>query len=420
MPLTRRHFLSTSAASLAMLMPRKGMATASRPAFRRGGAIHTMMNWGTLQSDDPATYLSRPFETPRNDFPAGLIADFASLGFDFIRLTLDVGPFLQLQHADREVLDQKLVSNIQRFHDLGLGVIIDCHPVEQVPLYSAPSILDDLEGTLFADYAAMIARLATLLASIRTGPLALELMNEPVVRDASHRIQVRTWGAAQLFLHDAARRAAPDLPLILTGADYGGISGLSDLDPSPFLDSNVHFSFHYYMPLSFTHQGIDFGTDDAPASPYVVDLPYPYDAVSAADIAAMTEARIARSLLTPEGKAAALNQARRIMDGFLSDAWNRQRIESDFARVSLWADKHNVARERILLGECDVTRRVEGFIGAADVYRKRWLSDVTHTASANGFGWALWEINSREMGIDIAGDANRIDRRIVDVLAMSG
>jgi endoglucanase len=420
MPLTRRQFLSASAAALMTAPVRAGAALESNPSFRRGGAVHSMMNWGALQDDDPGRYLPRPFETPRNAFPAALIQDFARSGFDFIRLTLDVGPFMQLQGADREALEQKLIDNIRLFHDLGLAVIVDCHPVEQVPAYSAPSILDDLEGPLFASYTAMIGRLATLLAAVQSGNVALELMNEPVIREASHRTQVKVWGAAQLVLHDAARRAAADLPLLLTGANYGGISGLRDLDPSPFIDSNTLFSFHYYMPISFTHQGVDFGTADAPASPYVVDLPYPYDAVPAKEIAAAIEARIAAdTALDAPSRVATQNHAQRILEGFLSGAWNRERIESDFADVEAWADRNGVARHRIVMGECGVTRRIAGFTGANDLYRKRWLSDVTHLAQAGGFGWALWGIESREMGIYRSDDKDRVDGDVVAALAMS-
>jgi len=78
-----------------------------------------------------------------------------------------------------------------------------------------------------------------------------------------------------------------------------------------------------------------------------------------------------------------------------------------------------VARNRIVMGECDVTRRTAGFTGAADPDRKRWLSDVTHLAQAGGFGWALWEINSREMGINEVDDKDRVDRDVVAALAMS-
>lgn len=420
MPLTRRQFLATSAVTLPILQSGSTLANPARPnAFRRGGALHAMMNWAALQDENSRQYLPRPFEAPRNAFPAAFVQDFADCGFDCIRLTMDVGPFMQLQGSDRDALEQKLLDNIRLFHDLGLAVIVDCHPVEQVRDYSVPAILDDLEGPLFAGYTAMIGRLAGLLATVRSGHVALELMNEPVMKDTPHHIQVMVWGAAQLVLHDTARRAASDLPLLLTGADYGGISGLTELDPTPYAGSNTLFSYHYYMPLSFTHQGVDFGTDDAPALAYLSDLPYPYDAISQDEITAAIEARIAAEpALDAEQKGAARDHAMRILRDFLADGWNRKRIEDDFATVSAWADRNGLPRHRIIMGECGVTRRAAGFTGAQDVYRKQWLSDVTHVAQTEGFGWILWSIDSREMGIDDINDKNRVDRSLLAALAM--
>lgn len=414
MLVTRRQLVSAPALAL-LTPPVRSDERMSDPIFRRGGAIHTMMNWGALRENEPELYVPAPFDTPRNALPVDLLRNFAAAGFDFIRLTLDVGPFLQLQGAQKDALEQKLLDNIERLHELGLDVIVDCHPVEQVPVYSTPVILDDLEGKLFTDYTALIARLAALLARVKSGHVALELMNEPVVQQASHETQVRVWGAAQLVLHDAARRAAADLPLLLTGADYGGISGLADLDSSPFLDSNTLFSFHYYTPISFTHQGLDLGAPDAPSSPYVVDLPYPYDALSRHEIEARVEAHIAADTkLDSAGRAKVRDHAKSIVRRFLSDAWTRDRIEKDMARVAEWADSRGVKRQRVLMGECGVTGRNDHFTGANPVYRRAWLSDVTGIAEDKGFGWALWEINRPEFGIQ--GDPSRLDVEVLKAL----
>ncbi|MET3662903.1 glycoside hydrolase family 5 protein [Aquamicrobium ahrensii] len=419
MSLNRRQFLSLSAGALAVL-PRDAAAQTTRRLLHRGAGIHNMMNWGILQEGSATRYAPRPFETPRNAFPEALAREFAAAGFDFIRLSLDVGPFMQLQGSDRTALERKLLANIGRLHALGLDVLVDCHPVEQVPLYSPQSILEDLESPLFGEYRAMIVRLAAMLANVRTGRVVLELMNEPLMNNAAHRTQVMVWGAAQLSLHDAARRAAPDLPLMLTGAHYGGISGLNDLDPSPYADSNVLYSYHYYMPLSFTHQGVDYGTPDAATSPYVSDLPYPYDAIPVEEIEAALEARIAAAPLDAGAKAAAREHAQSILGRFLADGWNRQRIEDDFAIVAKWADRHAIARERIVMGEFGVTRRSGKLMGAAEIYRRRWMSDVTHVAASHGFGWSIWDLNSYQMGISRFDDETRLDRELVSVLAMPG
>lgn len=419
MSFTRRQFLSVSAGALAVLPHGAAAQATAKRAFHRGAGIHNMMNWGILQEGSSTRYVPRPFETPRNAFPEALAREFAGAGFDFIRLSLDVGPFMQLQGADRDALERKLLSTIECLHGLGLDVLVDCHPVEQVPLYSPQSILEDLEGPVFAEYRAMIVRLAALLANVRGGRVALELMNEPLMDNASHRTQVMVWGAAQLALHDAARRAASELPLLLTGANYGGISGLNDLDPSPYADSNVLYSYHYYLPISFTHQGVDFGTPDAPTSPYVSDLPYPNDTVPAKEIEAALEARIAAAPIDEAAKTAARKHAQSILKRFLADTWNRQRIEGDFATVAKWVDRNGIGHDRIIMGEFGVTRRSERLSGAAEVYRRRWMSDVTHVAASHGFGWSIWDLNSYQMGISRPDDDSRLDRDLVAALAMS-
>lgn len=430
MNFSRRSFLSLSTAALmpvaagpvAAAPVSAGKASVPTPQrlFHRGVGIHSAMNWGSLKSGSTSHYEPRPFEEPRSAFPEALVQELVPSGFDFVRLSLDVGPFIQLQGSDRTALEQKLVSNIEKLLARGLNVLVDCHPVEQVPLYSVQSILGDLESSLFADYRATIVRLATILAGLPANRVALELMNEPALANASHRTQVMVWGAAQLSLHDAARRAAPDLPLMLTGANYGGISGLNDLDPDPYTDSNVLFSYHYYFPIAFTHQGVDYGFPDAPSAGYISDLPYPSDAVPPAEIEAALEARIAALNLEPRAKAAASAHARRVLKDYLAEDWNRDRMANDFAFVAQWADRHGIAHDRIVMGEFGVTRRSDRLVGAAEIYRKRWMADATELAQANGFGWSIWDLNSYQMGISRLDDESRLDRDLLAVLTMSG
>jgi hypothetical protein len=173
------------------------------------------------------------------------------------------------------------------------------------------------------------------------------------------------------------------------------------------------------MPLSFTHQGVDFGTPDAATSPYVSDLPYPYDAIPVEEIEAALEARIAAAPLDEAARAAAREHAQSILGRFLADGWNRGRVEDDFAIVAKWADRHGIARERIVMGEFGVTRRSERLVGAAQVHRRRWMSDVTHVAASHGFGWSIWDLNSYQMGIYRDGNEDQLDQELVSALAMS-
>ena len=180
MNFNRRSFLSLSTAALLPAVAGKAHARTPDRLFHRGVGIHNAMNWGSLKPGSTSRYQPRPFEEPRSALPEALAKELVPAGFDFVRLSLDAGPFIQLQGSDRAALERKLVSNIERLHAIGLNVLVDCHPVEQVPLYSVQSILSDLEAPLFADYRAMIVRLASLLAGLPANRVALELMNMPV------------------------------------------------------------------------------------------------------------------------------------------------------------------------------------------------------------------------------------------------
>ena len=107
----------------------------------------------------------------------------------------------------------------------------------------------------------------------RTSKLALELMNEPQYGwDAP---TTERWQRMLELLHQGARAQAPDLLLVVTGARGGDATGLKALDPAPFAASNVLFSFHYYEPHDFTHQGVVSPNPSASHWRFISGLPYP-------------------------------------------------------------------------------------------------------------------------------------------------
>ncbi|NJR51207.1 MAG: glycoside hydrolase family 5 protein, partial [Leptolyngbyaceae cyanobacterium CSU_1_3] len=55
------------------------------------------------------------------------------------------------------------------------------------------------------------------------------------------------------------------------GADWGSPSDL--LNMTPIKDSKIVYAFHFYEPMSFTHQGADW----AGILEQLRDIPYPYD-----------------------------------------------------------------------------------------------------------------------------------------------
>ena len=78
------------------------------PCFHRGVAIHNMMNWATVDPAHPDRYVSPAFVGPNYETSDALLRHVSASGIDFIRLTIDPGPFLQFSGADREALYQHM------------------------------------------------------------------------------------------------------------------------------------------------------------------------------------------------------------------------------------------------------------------------------------------------------------------------
>ena len=84
--------------------------------------------------------------------------------------------------------------------------------------------------------------------------LLFEILNEP-----HNKLTSSLWNQ---FLDDAiklVRKSNPNRTLVIGTANWGGISGLSDL-VLPENDTNIIVTFHYYNPFHFTHQGAEWVT----------------------------------------------------------------------------------------------------------------------------------------------------------------
>jgi endoglucanase len=120
-----------------------------------------------------------------------------------------------------------------------LNVIIDLHHSE-------------FDGTISG--AATTERLTALWKNVaerykNTNPerVFFELRNEP------HDIKAEDWRAQAEQLIKTVRRIAPRHTLIVGFHDWNSRQAL--IDSKPFADTNIIYTFHYYDPFVFTHQG---------------------------------------------------------------------------------------------------------------------------------------------------------------------
>ena len=357
--------------------------------FHRGVSIHNMMNWAQT-APGSQIYASHPFSGPDYDVPDELLSNIAASGMDFIRLTVDPGPFLAFKGSNRANLDALLVSNIKRITGYGLGVVINFHPISQVEKFSGKLIIEDEHNGLFDEYVAMVGHTAALISGIDLPRVAIEPFNEPP-RGYNDADVVR-WGRMLKRIHDAVRTNAPDMILIVSGARGGGLRGLLDLDPAPLNDSRTLFSFHYYEPHIFTHQAVQRSRK----SPlwylrYLSSVPYPAGSGSAEAVWQGALLAIeADGDLTAGEKLSTIERLRKEFDAYVDSGWNRKNIEADFDKVVEWAQRNHIPNERIFVGEFGVRRTYGRYTGADPVSRAAWLTDVRKAAEERGFAWAIW------------------------------
>jgi endoglucanase len=401
-------------ATLAVTAPLWTTPTLARPdngaVFERGVAIHNMMNWAAVEPSDPRRYSWPPFVGPNYETSDMLLRNVARAGFDFIRLTVDPGPFLQFADKKRDALDQHLIGVVRRLLSYGFAVIVDFHPNSHVADYAPEQLVQALDAALFLSYVEVIRRTAKLLASLRSSKVALELMNEPQYGwDPS---TTERWQRMLEQLHGAARAAAPDLLVVLTGARGGDAKGLIALDPAPFAGSNVLFSFHYYSPHDFTHQGVKSSLPTASHWRFVSGLPYPAGSGNPDQV----WSRIKDNILTDASlnaadKARTLQQARQRISEYIATGFGRTQISADFDQVLNWTQRHDIDPHSIILGEFGVTRTYGIYRASDAASQEAWMQDVRVEAERRRFRWALWALSGwGGMALVETDGGNRLDR----------
>ncbi len=240
--------------------------------------------------------------------------------------------------------------------DAGLAVVVDVHGERNQPgkdleqdLLLKPGGVERLAG-LWGD-------LAKRLHKYPADRVFLELLNEPVFEQRE-----REWPGIASQLVTALRAAAPAQTFIVGGPVWGGVYGLVEY-MRPVADPNVVYTFHYYEPFAFTHQGAEW---TEPALRTVREVPYPVPRSG-------HEETLARQ---PAGA------PREAVRKYLSEGWNREKLQGEMMKAIAWGQRHRVP---LYLGEFGVYPKV---CRAED--RRRWFEDIRVVLEAAGVGWSLW------------------------------
>jgi endoglucanase len=223
-------------------------------------------------------------------------------------------------------IDETFLDRVTRVVDqalsAGLMVVLNMHHYEEI--FSDPQAQRDR-------FLALWQQIVTHFRDYPDTSLVFEVLNEP-----NTDLTPELWNE---FLVDALaviRQSNPDRYVMLGTAEWGGIGAMNRLQLPD--DNRLIFTFHYYEPFQFTHQGAEWVTGS---------------------------------------------------DAWLGTAWgtdqDKAAVQNDFDTVAAWALQHDVP---VFMGEFGAYSR------AALDDRLAWTAFVAREAEARGFSWAYWEFDA--------------------------
>jgi endoglucanase len=248
--------------------------------------------------------------------------------------------------------DKRMLAHIDkaiaRFNKHDLAVVVDIHNGDQ----------DRIEHNAkwSEGFVTFWGALAKHLSATSPDKVLLEIVNEPVFSDHE-----KDWYALQERIVSAIRKGAPKHTIVCTGTGWGGIDGLLKL--KPVADKNVVYSFHFYDPFAFTHQGATWA---GRVPPLLKGIPYPSSPEAVAAVLAATKDEEAKGWIRDYG----------------DKRWNRNKLAERFDIVQAWGKTNGVP---LYCGEFGVYP-----LNAPPADRARWFADLGAVLGKRQIGWAAW------------------------------
>lgn len=311
------------------------------------------------------------------------IALMARLGFDSVRLSIDPVP-LEKYPQNAEGFNADFLGRLDHAVDTmlakGLAVQIDIHPE---PDYKR-QVRESNAGV--ERFTMLWRKLAAHYANRNPDLIFYEIMNEPEVSDPYR------WAGIQARAAAAIRDAAPKNTIIAAGPNYSGIADLLTQHPLP--DGNVIYTFHFYEPHEFTHQGAGWG---APWWIYTHNVPYP-----------ATESSMEETIRqVPDAR------DRYDFEHYWLDHWDGHRIRLQIDAAAAWGKANGVP---LLCNEFGAYRRVTD-----PSSRMNWIHDVRTALEADGIAWTMWDYRG---GFGVVwkedGKPAKADPAVVEALGLKG
>ena len=237
---------------------------------------------------------------------------------------------------------------VDRILAANLAVVIDMHDQDKSAWENNTQYVDG--------FMAFWQTLAQRYANRDPDRVIFEFLNEPVFDNRAD-----DWAKIQQRWVKAMRQVVPNHTFIVTGNGWGGIDGLQKLQP--LSDKNLVYSYHFYDPMEFTHQGATWA---GPGLEPLKGLPYPATPERCKDLLAKT---------TDAG----LKQHIKI---FCYGYINASKLKNRIAEAADWGKANNVP---LWMGEFGVYCP-----NAPTDDRAKWIADVRKAAESFNIGWSVW------------------------------
>jgi endoglucanase len=391
-----------------------GVVTAEAPAFKRGATLVEFFEFPKTAGEGLAkSYADPAYPGPRQALTLFDFDELRRVGFDHMRVPLDLGPLMQGDERQRQTILNDLVSVIAEIHRHGLAVLVTLFPPSlqhELP----ETYLDGTDGPKFRAYSAMVERVAAALAPVRTGTVALEAMNEP-----QSECQVRfgtDWTSYQQILVDRIRRIAPQMPLFITGGCWSNIEGIVLLDTDLLRDRRNFVSVHFYYPFLFTHQGATWTT------PYLagtIGVPYPASAGSLDETLSLTRDHFKTIRLGGGSDRAAMEQkAETEIARYFREGQGPAQVEEWMNKVADWQKRQRVDSDRIVFTEFGAMKQTIDGVEIDRASRARWLRDTSSAIASRGWGWTVYVLRDDPFGLYVNESDRNPDPQVLHALGL--
>lgn len=201
-------------------------------------------------------YWVEPNELCKKDLRPMLDA-IRKAGFNSVRVPVAFDHFMQPQSQEiRADLLQQLVNLYNMASRLDMKMVL---------VYHYGKLTDENTETETARIIRIWKQVISNMYTLSTEKLYFELYNEPT-------IDPDLWKTTATKLVRELRKEDPERIFIIGGTNYNGANDLIRMGNLPIHDHKILYTFHFYEPYIFTHQGADW----TPEKTFITGFPYPY------------------------------------------------------------------------------------------------------------------------------------------------